>query len=234
MQTPSFETSTNQEKPSDSSGSNSPAVSSEPRISVAQTNNEPHVNPQNHTSAVTLDSDSIEPISHGDTPVIIQDRQDTFVDPPASSPSPTPAKALSGVSALENGNRGTTQRTSIPSNSPKSPLPSQTRNNNTLPDTAGQIGSFSPPDDEAALEPSKRPNPFKPAVDRPEEKYVTEVVHFLERVAGEREKALPHLKLTDLREDVEDLVNVWAGIDRSMGYPLPNVRTCHGIRNQTS
>lgn len=67
------------------------------------------------------------------------------------------------------------------------------------------------------------PNPFRLPLNHPEAAYVTTTVRFVERVATEKEKELPKLKLEDMRDDVEDMVNAWAGFDRAMGYPGPKV-----------
>lgn len=71
-------------------------------------------------------------------------------------------------------------------------------------------------------------NPFLPDMDAAEAGYVTDTVRFVERTAGEKEKERPQLKLQYLREDVEEVVNLWAGLDRSMGYPASNVSNLRG------
>lgn len=71
--------------------------------------------------------------------------------------------------------------------------------------------------------PPPQPNPFALDPDSGEEAYVTDAIKFLETAAAKREKEQPHLNLQELKEDVEDMVNAWAGLERRMGYPAPNV-----------
>lgn len=72
-------------------------------------------------------------------------------------------------------------------------------------------------------EPVTPRNPFLPALDDPEAQYVTDVVRFLEGVPNEYKGKLPQMKMRELKEDLEDVVNFWAGVERIMGYPEPNV-----------
>lgn len=73
----------------------------------------------------------------------------------------------------------------------------------------------------------KRPNPFLPDADRPEEKYVTDVVAFLAKVGTERQSVLEQHGLVDLKEEMEEMAKVWAVVERGMGYPAPMVSYEH-------
>lgn len=73
------------------------------------------------------------------------------------------------------------------------------------------------------IPPPDYPNPFLLPQGHPEAPYVTQTVEFVERVVMEKDAELPKLKLEDLRIDVEDMVNAWAGFDRAMGYPEAKV-----------
>lgn len=104
------------------------------------------------------------------------------------------------------------------------PIPDGPTATNT---TAGSIDDSIEPAHRSLETPAdssaRHPNPFLPDMSAPEAQYVTEVVHFLEGIAGDQETKLPHLKLLDLKEDVEEAVSLWAGVERSMGSPAPNV-----------
>lgn len=72
-------------------------------------------------------------------------------------------------------------------------------------------------------EPVTPRNLFLPALNEPEAQYVTDAVRFLEGVPNEYKDRLPQMKMRELKEDLEDIVYFWAGVERIMGYPEPNV-----------
>lgn len=111
----------------------------------------------------------------------------------------------------------------VPADGSQSPHASPSAPNTS---SSGQFGTV----EESAFADSQEPpqarkvfNPFLPEMSAAEAGYVTDTVQFVERTAGEKEKEKPQLKLQYLREDVEEVVNLWAGLDRSMGYPASNV-----------
>lgn len=113
-----------------------------------------------------------------------------------------------------------TQTTSVGASSP----------NNTLP-VNGVVSQQPHPFDSLASDHSAgpniipdvvrqiRPNPFYPDPLVDEAPYVTQVVRFLNKLATDKDEARPDLHLQELREDFEDIVSQWAGVDRRMGYP---------------
>lgn len=153
--------------------------------------------------------------------IILTQRQHT--PRPGSLDRITSSPHLQLASGLESGDTLQQEEPcSPPSSSPSSPAPQLA--SGLEPDNTLQEGEpCSPPNSSPATPTIPYPNPFKPAVDRAEEKYVTDMVRFLDGTATAQEKKLPELHLEELRDDVEQMAGAWAGIDRSMGYPQPNV-----------
>lgn len=69
----------------------------------------------------------------------------------------------------------------------------------------------------------RAPNPFLPGPEADEAPYVNQTIRYVEGVANQHEKDRPDLDLQYPREEVEDMLALWGGVDRAMGYPASNV-----------
>lgn len=149
--------------------------------------------------------------------------------PGASGPSNDPSSNAHTIPSANN----------VPADAPDDPRPSlnqPTASRSSRDDTA----ETSVLDDSQNVSQSRKVvNPFLLDMNAAEAGYVTDTVRFVERTAGEKESENPQLKLQDLREDIEEVVNSWAGLDRRMGYPASNVSNscgwlCQKTANRTN